>query len=526
MDASRLRAFRITAGTAAATVISAAAFVAIWASPAAALTCPTPGHSDINGDGQADAAVSEPGRSNFAGAVHVLYGTADGLTADASGSALNDQFLTQNSPGVPGGSEANDEFGFTVAVADFNGDGCGDLVIGAPGEDQAAGRVTVLYGSATGVITTGAQTFQEGSGVPGNRFSGEGFGDSLTTGDLNDDAFADLVIGVPSERAGGFDRGAVAIVYGAAAGLGTGTTATQLLTQNSPGVPGGSEDGDGFGAALAVGDFNGNGVDDLAVSIPGENVAKGVVDVLPGEAGSGVGVLAGSAFSQNTPGVPSDAESGDFFGGALAAGDVTGDGSADLAVGVPGENDQRGFINLLKGSATGLVGTSAQGFSQDTAGVVGVARPNDNFGAALAMGHLDGGSTADLAIGVPGDVIGSAEGAGSVNILLGTSGGLSTIEAGGEQFSQNTTGIRGTAETGDGFGFTLAALPIQSPGIDNLIIGTPFEAIGSQDLAGVFHVLMTNEFGPNPFGSQTWSDNSAGVQGLSQVEGFLGLAID
>ncbi len=72
MDASGLRAFRITAGTTAATVISAAAFVAMWASPAAALTCPTPGHSDINGDGHADAVVGEPGRDNFAGGIHVL----------------------------------------------------------------------------------------------------------------------------------------------------------------------------------------------------------------------------------------------------------------------------------------------------------------------------------------------------------------------------------------------------------------------------------------------------------------------
>ena len=526
MDASSLGAFRITAGAAAATVVSAVAFVVVWASPAAALTCPTPGHSDINGDGHADAVVGEPGRDNFAGALHVLYGTDAGLTADASGTALNDQLLTQNSSGVPGGSEAFDEFGFSVAVADFNGDGCGDVATGAPGEDQAAGTVTVLYGSVSGVITAGAQRFQEGSGLPGVRHSGEGLGNNLTTGDLNDDGFADLAIGVPSEGAGGFDRGAVGVIYGAASGLGTGATASRLLTQNSPGVPGGSEDGDGFGASLAVGDFNGNGVDDLAVAIPGENVGKGVVVVLPGQAGSGVGVLTGSAFSQNTPGVPSDAESGDFFGGALAAGDVTADGRADLAVGVPGENDERGFINLLKGSAAGLTGTGAQGFSQDTAGVVGIAHPGEDFGAALVMGHLDGGTTADLAIGVPGDIIASRAGAGSVNILIGTSGGLSTIESGGEQFSQDTTGISGAPETGDGFGFTLAALPILNVGIDNLIIGTPFEAIGSQDLAGVFHVLMTSEFGPVPIGSQTWTDNSAGVQGLSQTEAFLGFAID
>jgi hypothetical protein len=60
MDASKLGAIRISAGTAAAVVISAVALVAVWASPAAALTCPTPGHSDINGDGHADAVGASP----------------------------------------------------------------------------------------------------------------------------------------------------------------------------------------------------------------------------------------------------------------------------------------------------------------------------------------------------------------------------------------------------------------------------------------------------------------------------------
>src|SRR5262245_61333547 len=377
MDASKLGAFRISAGTAVAAVISAAAFVALWASPAAALACATPGHSDINGDGHADAVVGEPGRDNFAGGIHVLYGTDSGLTADASGTALNDQLLTQNSPGVPGTSETDDIFGFAIAVADFNGDGCGDVAIGVPGEDLGAGTVVVLYGSTSGVVTAGAQRFQEGTGVPGSRFSGEDFGDTLTTGDLNDDGIADLAIGVPFERAGGLDRGAVAVVYGAAGGLGTGTTATRLLTQNSTGVPGTSEDFDNFGFSLAAGDFDGAGVDDLAIGVPGENNATGVVIVLPGQATTGIGALTGTSFSQNTVGVPGTAEANDFFGGAVAAGDVNDDGHSDLAVGSPAEDNGRGFVNLLKGTGTGLAGTGAQGFSQDSPGVVGTAQPND-----------------------------------------------------------------------------------------------------------------------------------------------------
>src|SRR4051812_15425546 len=131
------------------------------AAPAHAAGCATAGAGDINGDGFGDLVVTEYGRTRLQGGIHVLYGTAAGLTADPRGTAPDDQFLTQDSPGVPDSSEDADEWGAALAVGDFNGDRCADVAIGAPGENQTAGAVTVLYGSPAGLSTTGAQLLSQ-----------------------------------------------------------------------------------------------------------------------------------------------------------------------------------------------------------------------------------------------------------------------------------------------------------------------------------------------------------------------------
>ena len=111
-------------------------------------------------------------------------------------------------------------------------------------------------------------------------------------GDFNGDGIADLAIGVPNEDVGTIaDAGAVNVLYGTATGLSSATN--QIWTQNSLGIVGDvSEDFDLFGFALAAGDFNGDGFDDLAVGVVGEDVAvfmgtvanAGAINVLYGSA--------------------------------------------------------------------------------------------------------------------------------------------------------------------------------------------------------------------------------------------------
>jgi len=489
--------------------------------PAAAAACTSAVAGDVNGDGHAEAVVGEPFNGRASGAVHVFYGQQAGLVVDATGTARNDQYFTQNTAGVPGATEDNDAFGLVNLLSDFNADGCADLAIGVPGENRGSGSVTVLFGGPGGITTAAAQSFTENAlfGAGSSR-PGEGFGSALDSGDFNDDGFTDLAVGAPGEDVGDVDgAGAGVVLNGTAGGFGTEGDAAVRLTQAQAAVPGGAETADAFGTSVAAGDFDRNGVTDLAVGVPGENGGSGRVNLLPGRAGLGLGELTGSTVSQGTPGVPGAVENGDRFGAAVATGDATGDGFDDLAVGAPGENGTgedrpgSGAVSFLRGSASGVTGAGAQTWSQSSPGVGGVAGLDDQFGSSLVMAPLDNGPLLDLAVGAPFDSVGSVALAGSVTVLLGTAGGLTTAEAGGTRFTQNTAGIAGAAEELDFFGFSVAAPEVQTPGQGSLIIGAPAETVEGVEASGLIHQLTTFEFGPNPFGSRTLHPGTPGVQG-------------
>jgi hypothetical protein len=133
-------------------------------------------------------------------------------------------------------------------AADFNHDGFADLAIGAPGENDVAGAVTVLYGAGAGLPGTGAQVFFQ---VGSRAEAGDRFGSALAAGDFNGDGFADLAAGASGENVGSVpDAGTVSVLYGSAGGLTT--SGGRLFTQ----VGSAAETDDEFGFALAAGDFN------------------------------------------------------------------------------------------------------------------------------------------------------------------------------------------------------------------------------------------------------------------------------
>jgi hypothetical protein len=174
--------------------------------------------------------------------------------------------------------------------------------------------MSVLYGSAGGLSTAGGQLFTQIGAVEGY----DQFGDALATGDFNNDGFTDLAAGAPVEDVNDVgDAGAVSVLFGSAAGITSsgGRTFTQVGSA--------AEAGDYFGWALATGDFDNDGFADLAVGAEGEDVFSatdaGAVSVLYGSS-AGVTTAAGQIFTQDTPGVGSSAEPGDFFGLSLAAG--------------------------------------------------------------------------------------------------------------------------------------------------------------------------------------------------------------
>ena len=497
--------------------------------PALAATAPpTSGQgiqADFNGDGFVDLAVGVPFEDFFAvndGAVNVIYGSAGGLTA------ANNDVWSQNSPGVLGVAEAGDLFGYSLAAADYNGDGFTDLAIGVPDEDQAAtndGAVNILYGSANGLTATGNQVWsQDSTGIADIAEAGDRFGYSLATGDFTGNGIADLAVGVPFEDQGATDTGVVNVIIGRPGGLTA--DSTQLWSQNSTGIADTAEAGDRFGYSLATGDFTGNGIADLAVGVPFEDQGAtdtGVVNVIIGRPG---GLTADSTqlWSQNSTGIADTAETGDRFGYSLATGDFTGNGIADLAVGVPFEDQgatDTGVVNVIIGRPGGLTADSTQLWSQNSTGIADTAETGDRFGYSLATGDFTGNGIADLAVGVPFEDQGATD-TGVVNVIIGRPGGLTADST--QLWSQNSTGIADTAETGDRFGYSLATGDFTGNGIADLAVGVPAEDQEATN-DGAVNAIYGLLGGLSSARNQIWSQNSPGIGGVGETGDQFGTAL-
>jgi hypothetical protein len=419
-------------------------------------------------------------------------------------------------------------------AADLDGDGYDDLAVGAPDaavKDHAkAGYVALTFGTSGGVRVDRHQGLtQSHAGVPGTPEAGDRFGSALALGDMDGDGYADLVVGASGEAIGDVKgAGSVTVVFGSSTGL-----SDKAIAFHSPTVTARQ----GFGGRLALGDFDHDGLKDLAV------VDGTKVDVLPGS--KNLRTTTAPKLTRITP------PGGGAGTHGIESGDIDGDGYDDLVtVAYFDDPADEGTLGVLPGSRSGLKSTplgrniglpfadydavvgDVDGDGKDDVVIdTGFSDGPDDYllrtfpggtggldaahavvwdggppqGTAAALADVNGDGHADLLVSDTSapDSDGFSN-AGALTVVPGGDGRLDSSAA--RTLSLDTKGVVGVAETGDLFGAALAPGDYNGDGTTDLAVGArgKWKGTGAVSLLYGGDGGLTGEgsllFGPDSFG--------------------------
>ena len=431
--------FRQVTTVAAAVAVAGGALV-LSAGPTTA--APAKYADDFNGDGYRDYAVAETG----GGSVTVTYGTA-------TGPGSRTKTFTQSSPGIPGSAgDAGgfvDAFGESLATADFNRDGFADLAVADKtekvGSRVAQGAVTIIWGSRSGL---GSKASRIKVTSPHARYE---FGYGLAAGDFNGDGKPDLAVS---------DIEAVYIYRG---GFGT-TGSSGAVTKHKP-APG--PDDTLEPTALVAGKVTKDKATDLYVLGQGYKNDRMTQTAWFLQGGSTIKRGKFTTYNTSAP---------DYSPTGVIA-DFNKDGYGDLAVSDRPYNRGAGAVTVVRGGAGGPSGTYR--VTQASPAVGTAATAGDAFGFALSAGDTNRDGYPDLAVGVPGEKVGSAEEAGGVHVLRGGTRGLTGT--GSQWFTRNSAGVPGSAQEYGQFGGQVRLRDFDRDGDADLLVS---------DLNGSTSVLL------------------------------------